>query len=287
MHWTVPSSLEYFALLVGDDSHFPLTEAAVSIAQSEHPALDLQSVLGEIDTLAERLLVRLPRDASALHRVKLLHRYFFEELGFAGNVNDYYSTTNSYVHEVLRTRRGIPISLAVIYLELAHRVGLDASGVSFPGHFLVKLRLPLGDAVIDPMTGTSLSREALLGQIEPYLQRAGVAGAGLEDRGLAAFLGPAAPREIVARMLRNLEAIHRAAEDWPQLLAVQQRLVILQPRDWDWRRDRGLTYAQLGQTDAAIDDLTGYLRHARNAADRALIAARLQALRESGPPRWH
>jgi regulator of sirC expression with transglutaminase-like and TPR domain len=88
-------------------------------------------------------------------------------------------------------------------------------------------------------------------------------------------------------MLRNLEAIHRGNEDWSRLLAVQQRLVVLQPRDWDWRRDRGLTYAQLGHTDAAIDDLSSYLHHAPGASDRGAIAAQLQALRGSRPPSWH
>jgi regulator of sirC expression with transglutaminase-like and TPR domain len=287
MKWTAVSPLDYFALLVADDARFPLLEAAASIAQDDHPGLDLQSLVAEIDTWAQRLAVRLPPDAGPLHRVRLLHRFFFEELGFGGNVNDYYSIDNSYLHRVLRSRRGMPISLALLYIELATRLGLDASGVSFPGHFLVKLRLPQGDVLIDPLSGDSLSREALEERLEPYLARVlGVERrAGLGANLLSNFLTSAAPREIVARMLRNLEAIHRQAEDWPRLLAVQQRLVLLQPQDWAWRRDRGLSLAGLGQIEAAIDDLSAYLQHAAAAPDRSDIAERLQALREASAGR--
>jgi regulator of sirC expression with transglutaminase-like and TPR domain len=289
MQWTAASSLDYFALLVAEDQRFPLLEAAASIGQDEYPELDLQNLLAEVDTLSVRLAARLPADAGMLHKVRLLHRFFFEELGFSGNLNDYYSADNSYLHRVLLTRQGIPITLGVLYAEFAHRIGLDASGVSFPGHFLVKLRLPQGDALIDPMTGQSLSRESLEERLEPYLaQVLGIEGRpGLGMDLLPNFLASAPPREIVARMLRNLEAIHRQADDWPRLLAVQQRLVVLQPQDWDWRRDRGLTYAELGQVREAIDDLAAYLRHAGTVADRADISEKLAELRAGGVPRWH
>lgn len=289
MQWTAASPLDYFSLLVADDEGFPLLEAAAALAQYEYSALDLQSVLAEVDALSRRVCARLPADAGPLHRVRVLHRFFFEELGFGGNVNDFYHVDNSYLHRVLLTRQGIPISLAVLYIELAGRMGLDASGVSFPGHFLVKLRLPQGDALIDPLSGQSLSREALQEWLEPYLEhalgRAPRRRSGVDV--LSTFLVPAAPREIVARMLRNLEALHRQAGDWSRLLAVQERLVVLLPQEWEWRRDRGLTRAELGQVAAAMADLSAYLAHAGAAADRGDIASRLQSLRDGGAPRWH
>jgi regulator of sirC expression with transglutaminase-like and TPR domain len=156
-----PSPLEYFATLVAEDEHFALLEAAASLGQDAEPDLDTQSVMGEIDALGERLKRRLPADASAMHRLRTLNRYFFRELGFAGNVNDYYDASNSYLHQVLASRRGIPITLALLYIELAGHAGLVARGVSFPGHFLVKLRLPHGEAVMDPFNGRALSREEL------------------------------------------------------------------------------------------------------------------------------
>src|SRR5574343_343572 len=153
-----PQPLEFFETLVAEDQGLGLLEAAASLAQDEHPELDLQGVLDEVDALARRLRDRVPADASGLHRIRLLHRYFFGELGFAGNVNHYHDPDNSYLHRVIQTRRGIPISLAVLYLELAAAAGLQAQGVSFPGHFLVKVRLTSGEVVVDPFTGEVLSR---------------------------------------------------------------------------------------------------------------------------------
>src|ERR1017187_3896079 len=156
-----PTALDYFASLVADDETLPLLETAIAIAQHEYPSFDTQSTLTEIDALAARLKARIARDAMPMQRLRLLNRFFFQELGFAGNVNDYYDPRNSYVHTVLETRRGIPITLALIYIELATQSGLDAHGVSFPGHFLARLRMPQGDIVIDPFTGQSMSRDAL------------------------------------------------------------------------------------------------------------------------------
>ncbi len=124
-----PTPLEYFATLVGDDAGLNLLEAAAAIAQDEFPALDVQAVLAEVDSLAERLRQRLPADASAGHKLRSLTRYFHQELGFAGNINNYYERGNSYIHHVLATRRGIPITLAVIFLELATQLGLRAQGI--------------------------------------------------------------------------------------------------------------------------------------------------------------
>ena len=277
--------LAYFSSLVADDAGFALFEAAVSIAQDEYPQLDPLGVLAEVDALAERLRRRLPADAPPLQRLRLLNRYFFHELGFAGNVNDYYDARNSYVNDVLVRRRGIPITLALLYVELATQVGLTARGVSFPGHFLVKLRLPRGEVIIDPFSGRSLSREELDERLAPYRRQHGLIGD--DEVPLGLFLQAAAPREVVARMLRNLKEIHRTAEDWPRLLAVQQRLVVLLPQVWEERRDRALVLAELGRHADAADDLEVYLRQRARADDAAALRERLLELRRLGQPRLH
>lgn len=277
--------LAYFSSLVADDEGFALFEAAVSIAQDEYPQLDPLAVLAEVDTLAERLRRRLPADAPPLQRLRLLNRYFFHELGFAGNLNDYYDARNSYVNDVLARRRGIPITLAVLYVELATQVGLVARGVSFPGHFLVKLRLPRGEVIIDPFSGRSLSREELDERLAPYRRQHGLVGD--DEVPLGLFLQAAPPREVVARMLRNLKEIHRTAEDWPRLLAVQQRLVVLLPQAWEERRDRALVLAELGRHADAADDLEVYLRQRARADDAAALRERLLELRRLGQPRLH
>jgi regulator of sirC expression with transglutaminase-like and TPR domain len=285
LHFQAPTPLEYFATLVAEDASLSLVEAAVAIAQDDNPQLDTQAVLSQIDSLAERLKRRVPPDAGARHRLRALNHFFFQELGFAGNVNNYYDPGNCLVSTVLETRRGIPITLAVLYIELATQIGLTARGVSFPGHFLIKLRLSEGELVIDPFTGHSLSREQLDELLGPYRQSQGLVGD--FDVPLGLFLQAAPARDVLARMLRNLKEIHRSAEDWPRLLAVLNRLVILLPQAWEERRDRGLVHAELGAVDAASIDLADYLSHAPQAADRVAIGKRLLALRDHDSGRLH
>ena len=280
-----PTALDYFASLVADDASLPLLETAVAVAQHDYPRLDVQATLAEIDTLAAKLQRRLAADAAPMQRLRLLNRFFFQELGFSGNVNDYYDPRNSYVHCVLATRRGIPITLALLYVELANQVGLDACGISFPGHFLAKVHMPQGEIVIDPFTGQSMSRDALDALLVPYRRRG--ASNGLGDAPLGTFLQPARPREVIARMLRNLKEVFRSSQDAARLLGIAERLVILLPEAWEERRDRGLVHAALGARFPAMADLAGYLEHAPDAPDRPAIRKRLAELGHDGASRLH
>ena len=280
-----PTALDYFASLVAEDEGLPLLEAAIAVAHHDFPRLDTQAILAEIDTLAARLNQRIARDAAPMQRLRLLNRFFFQELGFSGNVNDYYDPRNSYVHCVLETRRGIPITLALVYVELATQIGLKACGISFPGHFLAKVHMPQGEIVIDPFTGQSMSRDALDALLVPYRRRTGKTG-GSEPL-LRDFLQAAAPREVIARMLRNLKEIFRGSQDAARLLGIAERLVILLPDAWEERRDRGLVHAALGARFPAMADLAGYLEHAPDAPDRPAIRKRLAELGHDGTSRLH
>jgi regulator of sirC expression with transglutaminase-like and TPR domain len=271
-----PDPLEFFATLVESDHDFPLLEAAICIGQIQQPALDVQGVLSQVDTLQQRLAQRVPGDAAPMARLLHLNQYFYKELGFGGNVNDYYAPDNSFIHQLLQTRRGIPISLAVLWLELAQGIGLDASGVSFPGHFLVKVSLPVGMAVIDPMTGQSFSRDDLLEKLEPYRHQD--ARDDFEVP-LGLYLQAAPSRDIVVRMLRNLKEIYKNQGAGAQWLAVQERLVVLLPQDWAEYRDRGLAHALLGQHEQALADLECYSVYAHDAVDAPAIEAQMDALR--------
>lgn len=278
MHFEAPTALDYFAALVADDASLPLLETAVALAQDDDAGLDVQGVLAQIDALAEKLKRRIATDAPPLQRLRLLNRYFFHELGFAGNVNDYYDRSNSLVPCVLASRRGIPITLAVLYMEMAHHAGLAAKGVSFPGHFLVKVQMPRGEVVIDPFTGLSLSREDLEERLAPFRRHDTMPDE--EPVPLGLYLQVAPPREVIARMLRNLKEIHRSACDWRRLAAVQQRLVILLPQAWEERRDRALALAELGCHGAAADELAIYLRQCPDAPDAAVLRRHLAAWRD-------
>lgn len=281
LNLNVPTSLQYFASLVESDDQFPLLEAAVSLAQDEYNDLDVEQVLGEVDQLQARIKRRLSPDASALQKLRLLNQFFFHDLGFGGNVNNYYDPDNSFVSAVLKTRRGIPITLAVLWLELATGLGLNARGVAFPGHFMVKINLPKGQVVIDPFTGQSLSREELSERLEPFRQRVPAAD-GLDeyDTPIGLYLQSAPPRDIIARMLRNLKDIHTTQQDWQRLTAVLDRLIVLQPDAWGDYRDRGMAWAVQGQAERAVPDLEKYLAHAKNAHDLGDVAQRVAQLRQ-------
>ncbi|MGI4981883.1 MAG: SirB1 family protein [Janthinobacterium lividum] len=267
--------LDYFAALVAEDEGLPLTEAALSLAQDAYPDLDIQGTLADIDALVDRLKKRLPKDAGSAQKLPLLNRAFFREMGFSGNLNDYYDPDNSHLNVVLRKRRGIPISLAVLYLEMAQQLQLPAGGVSFPGHFMLRVTLPAGEVMLDPVSGESLSEAQLVDRLDPYLSRRG------EPVGsaLRALLQPASAREILARMLRNLKGIYLQTERWQRLLAVQQRLAILLPHNIEERRDRGLAFARLDYLRPAIDDLQAYLGECPAAEDATVIESQLTDLR--------
>ncbi len=279
LSFSVPTPLEYFAALVGSDAEFHLCEAAASLGQDEYPGLDVQQVLADIDALQARLRQRLPADASAMHRLRLLNHFFFQDLHFGGNLNHYYDPDNSYLHRVLERRRGIPVSLAVLWLELAQGLGLQAHGVGFPGHFLVKVNLPQAQVVIDPFSGESLSREVLQARLEAWRGSHGLPGP--SELPLAHYLQAMPAREIMARMLRNLKEIHRSQSDWQRLVAVENRLLVLLPQAWDEYRDRGLAQAELGLLAPAVRDLETYLGQAGEGGDSRAIAERVAVLRRA------
>ena len=224
-----PSALDYFTTLVQSDDDFPLLETAISLAQDEFPSLDIQ----QVDVMSAKLKRRLMANAEPLDKLRELNHFFYEELRFAGNVNHYDDPHNSFINMVLTKRLGIPISLAVLWLELGQSMGLRVHGVSFPGHFLVKLDLTYpqeGHVVLDPFSGESLSRDDLAERLIPWLHGAKPGRPqAISDDALAYHLEPASPRDIIARMLRNLQEIYRRQGDGERLQKVQARLAVLLP----------------------------------------------------------
>ena len=281
LNFSVPTPLSYFASLVQSDTDFPVLEAAASLAQDEEPTLDVQQVLDDVARLLKRIKGRLPADADDLTRLAILTQVFYKEMGFGVNANDYYAPENSYLHEVLRTRRGLPISLAVLWLELAQGLGLQAQGVSFPGHFLVKITLQGGLVVLDPLTGDSLGIDNLSERLGPYRKDLGPTACADLDEGetpLGLYLQPCPPRDLLARMLRNLKEVFRSQEDWPRMLSVLDRLIVLLPEAWTERRDRGLVLAELGRNTEALQDLQIYVQAEPQAPDHDALKQRIDEL---------
>lgn len=269
------SRLERFAELVSSEQ-FNLAEASLLVAQDVYPDLDIPGYLGRLDDIASAIGKRIADDAFAEQKVLALNYYLFNELRFVGNVDDYYDPRNSYLNDVLERRTGIPLTLSILYLEVGKRLGLNLKGVSFPGHFLVKLSVKRGQLVLDPFIGGEAQSEAELRQRLAQVMPAGEAGKVPIDR----FLNPASSRQVIARMLRNLKNIYLQAEQLEQALAVMHRMLLVMPESAEELRDRGLLYQRLECFRPALSDLQNYLRRRPQAPDASDIHAKVVELRQ-------
>lgn len=266
--------LDQFSALLCREN-FSLAEACLLIAQDAYPDLDVVHCLSRIDALAATVKRRLPSDAFAEQKVVVLNRYLFNELGFSGNARDYYDPRNSYLNQVLERRIGVPITLSILYMEIGQRLGLRLQGVSFPGHFLVKLRVTGGQLVIDPFCGGEAQSEsdlrARLAQVLPQREA--------NTLPLPQFLQAATSRQILARVLRNLKGIYLQSGKAQNTLEVMQRMVMVAPHAAEEVRDRGLAYYKLDCFRAALADLQDYLDRRPNAADADEIRDKAAVLR--------
>jgi regulator of sirC expression with transglutaminase-like and TPR domain len=240
---------------LGDDE-LPLLDTALLIARDEYPDLDPAGYTAQVDTYADALRPQLEGDVDLPSRLTAINRYLFDEVGFAGNNNQYDDPRNSYLNEVVDRKLGIPISLAVIQIEVTRRLGLPLDGVSFPGHFLVRLPVDDGILVLDPFNkGRPVSAEELRERASPHL-----GGQAPDDRQLMQILAPATHRSILMRMLRNLKGLYQASEDWERVARTADRLLKLSPNTGEALRDRGLAYREMGYAKGAREDLARYLQ---------------------------
>jgi regulator of sirC expression with transglutaminase-like and TPR domain len=260
------------------DAAIDLPRAALAISRLFQPTLDADRSLRRFESLCIAAVSSVPRDADLTHRVRALNRFLFDQEGFGGNLEDFYDPRNSFLDQVLERRTGIPISLSLIYVEVARQVGIPAFGVGFPGHFLV--RVADGDAmlVLDPFSrGASLDLEDLDRRLDD------VYGSGaLTVAANPALLRPATRREILVRMLANLKVIFLRDGDLGQALIAVDGLLALQPDAPDELRDRGLIYRELGYTPAAAADLRRYLQVSDDAAEIAELTPVLAELEAAG-----
>ena len=269
-------TLQRFAELVTRDQ-FSLAEACLLIAQDAYPELDVAEFLSRIDAIAAQVRARIPGDAFAEQKIVALNHHLFAELGFVGNVEAYYDPRNSYLNEVIERRTGIPITLSILYMELGRRLGLPLQGVSFPGHFLVKLRVKRGQLVLDPfLRGEPQGEEELKKRLTHVLPRGQQV---VSD--VAAYLEAATPRQITARVLRNLKGIYLKQGALEQALAVMNRMLLVVPESAEELRDRGLLYQQLDCFRPALADLQNYLRRRPEAPDAVDIHERIIDLKNA------
>jgi regulator of sirC expression with transglutaminase-like and TPR domain len=257
-----PALLHAFAEAASSSDDGDLPRAALIIARLEYPQLDPAPSLGQLTRLGALLTVRLERlgrKVDVHDQVTALNNLLFDDEGFAGNEARYEDPRNSFLNEVLERRTGIPVTLSLVYLEVARRAGLHMEGVNFPGHFLVRCRgtrrHPDGtrELIIDPFHRGALLTEAACRQ----LLRRHLGEDATFDRRL---LAPADKPEILERMLLNLKRLYIGMRSFPQARDVVDLLLALDPASLSEVRDRGLLSYHLGEHSAALRDLEAYLQ---------------------------
>ena len=240
-----------------------LGEAALVIAAEEQPGLDPNPWLDRLDILGERLRPRLRRARNDLDRLGALLDLLFGEEGLRGNAEDYYDPRNSYLNEVLDRRLGIPITLALICLEVGKRAGIPLEGVGFPGHFLLRL----GNhphVLIDPFEAGRLLTQR---DCEELLARLTNGEMRFDPR----LLRTAGPRQILHRILNNLRGVYLNRGEMGRLLPVLDRMLLLDPEDPSSLRERGILHTRYGDPYVGVQDLETYLEVDPSAADQEEI----------------
>ena len=268
--------LEQFAELVSRDQ-FDLAQASLMLAQDVYPDIDVPAYLRRLDGIAAAIRPKLASDAFAEQKVLALNQHLFGEMRFNGNIDDYYDPRNSYLNEVIERRTGIPITMSIVYMEVGRRLGLNMRGISFPGHFLVKLSVKRGQLVLDPfLAGEAQSESDLRERLAKVLPSAMAQKASLDQ-----YLEAATPRQIVARVLRNLKNIYSQAGNFERALAVMNRMLLVVPESAEELRDRGMFYQRLECFRPALSDLQNYLRRRPEAPDAADVHGKIVELRQA------
>ncbi|MEO8144660.1 MAG: SirB1 family protein [Betaproteobacteria bacterium] len=271
------AGIDRFAELVArQGDQVELARACLQIAEDAYPGLDVDGYVGEIDRFANRLRARLAPQALAEDRIIALNEFLFDELGFGGNTDNYYDPRNSYLNEVIDRRTGIPITLAVLYMEIGRRIDLPFEGVSFPGHFLVRLPLRGGTLVLDPFSGGApQSEDELRERLKRVIPREAAGGIPVAELPLDEFLEPASNRQILARVLRNLKMVYREKDKPERLLEVLNRMLVVVPESAAELRDRGFVYQRLECWRPALQDLAEYLKREPDAPDQDDVRAKI------------
>ncbi|HEX6801034.1 MAG TPA: transglutaminase-like domain-containing protein [Candidatus Binatia bacterium] len=250
------------------DEQIDLGRAALTIALPEYPTLDVSAYLGRISDLALEVAERAGVDADAFRTIAALNFVLFARHGFRGNRDDYYDPKNSFLNEVIERKTGIPITLSVLYMEVAGRVGLTVDGIGFPGHFMVKAEADGNEIVIDPFNSGDIKTEEDLTAMVQQMY-----GGKLGFR--REFLAPVSKKQILTRVLTNLKVIYAKADDMVKTLGTLDRLLILDPASTDDIRDRGVIYTRLECYGQAKDDFERYLELAPDADDAAAVREQL------------
>jgi len=265
-------ALKRLAALIERPEPLDVVTAGLVVASEEYPDLDIPTERLRVEALGKEASARIGALSNPFARLDALRTYLFEELGFRGNDQDYYDPRNSFLNEVLHRRLGIPLSLSILYIEVARGAGLEARGVGLPGHFVVRVDDDGRRLLVDPYRGGAVISEEDCRQL---VSRA----TGRPDLYSPDLLEGVGPREILGRLLRNLKRIYLAQEDHRRALAVVEKLRRVFPDEATELRDRGFLLAHLDRHGAAVADLETYISLHPHAPDANAVRGRVVWLR--------
>ncbi len=267
-----PSLRELAREASAPDADIDLARAALVIARSEYPDLDIDAYLGRLAALAEGA-APVRRTADPLERLHRLREYLFEEQGFAGNSQEYYDPRNSYLNEVLDRRLGIPITLSLVLVEVGRRLGLQMEGIGLPGHFITGARVAGEHVLLDPFNGGTILTGEACGEL---VGRA----LGRPVELTARQFVPVTKRQFLIRILANLKGIYWRREEWRKVVAVIDRILVLTPEAGGEWRDRGVAWSSLGDFHRGLADWERYLTDFPNALDHEKVKTQFRRVRQ-------
>ena len=271
------SAVQCFASIVGpgqEDAAIDLAGATLAIARLEYPLLDVPYYDHRLEALAQRVRLRMRNNPTARETIALLNRVLFDEEGLRGNRDDYYDPRNSFLNDVLDRKLGIPITLSVVYLDVARRVGFPLAGTGMPGHFLLKhYDVMSGEILID-----AFNRGRIVGSLECQKRLDEIYSGQVELK--PEFLQAVSHREILTRVLNNLRQIYFTQRNFPKGLMVLDLLLAIPPQSPELLRERGLVRLNLEQFLGAARDFGTYLQACPNAEDADDVRETLDMLRQ-------
>jgi regulator of sirC expression with transglutaminase-like and TPR domain len=264
-----------FADLVSrSESDINLAEAALVIAAEEYPRLDIALYLEKLENFGNRLRERTEAATTTAEIIASLNATLFDELGFQGNRENYYDPRNSFLNEVIDRRMGIPITLSLIYIEVARQIGFPIHGIGLPGHFIVGYFNPGEDIFIDVFNGGRLLSENALADLV-----AGMSSGRMQFH--AAHLMPVTRKQILTRMLSNLLGIYAGSQDYRRAIASIERILLLMPDSLPHIRDYGLLLAHIDRNSSALEQLEKYLQQMPDAEDAETIKEQIKKLKQA------
>ncbi|MEC4984404.1 MAG: SirB1 family protein [Oscillatoria sp. PMC 1068.18] len=257
------------------ETQIDLAKAALYIAQEEYLDLDPEEYLNALDTMAKEVRKRLPDTSYPMKIIQTINSYLYDDLGFQGNSDDYYSPQNSFLNEVIDNRAGIPITLSLVYLEIAKRIDFPMVGIGMPGHFIIRPEFENAGIFVDPFEGGEILFEQ---DCEERLSEIYQQPVKLEP----IFVEPVTGKQFIARMLTNLKFIYLNQQELGKGLGIVERLLLLFPEHPIELRDRGLLNYQLNGYTNAAEDFQKYLELLPDAEDAETIRALLINIRRLG-----